>query len=74
MKIVFNGQEYELNHERNNACTLNDVLSKKNLIKGVPVEQAVVAVNQSLVHKSDYKSLTIKDGDQIEMLTAVVGG
>ncbi len=70
MKIVFNGQTVELP----NACTLSALLSDANLTNGLPVEQAVVAVNQSLIHKSDYESLTIHEGDQIEMLTAVVGG
>lgn len=74
MKIVFNGQECELNLASKNVCTLDEVLSDSQFTKGVPVEQAVVAVNQTLVHKNDYKTLTLKEGDHIEMLTAVVGG
>ena len=70
MKIVFNGKAVELH----NTCTLSDVLSDSKIIQDVPVEQAVVAVNQVLVHKNDYKTLVIREGDQIEMLTAVVGG
>ena len=70
MKIVFNGQAFELNQ----ACTLGDVLSDNLYTNGVPVEQAVVAVNQKLIHKSDYQTRVLQDGDQIEMLTAVVGG
>ena len=70
MKIVFNGKAVELH----NTCTLSDVLSDSKITQDVPVEQAVVAVNQVLVHKNDYKTLVIKEGDQIEMLTAVVGG
>ena len=70
MKIVFNGKAVELP----NTCTLSDVLSDSKITQDVPVEQAVVAVNQVLVHKNDYQTLVIKEGDQIEMLTAVVGG
>ncbi|MFY0641920.1 MAG: sulfur carrier protein ThiS [Bermanella sp.] len=70
MKIVFNGKAVELH----NTCTLSDVLSDNKITQDVPVEQAVVAVNQVLVHKNDYKTLVMKEGDQIEMLTAVVGG
>lgn len=70
MKIVFNGQTVELP----NACALSALLIDANLTKGLPVEQAVVAVNQALVHKQNYGNLIINEGDQIEMLTAVVGG
>lgn len=70
MKIVFNGKQVELK----NQGTLDEVLSQTYITQGVPVDQAVVAVNQALVHKNDYKNLVIKEGDQIEMLTAVVGG
>ena len=70
MNIVFNGKMFELN----TTCTLADVLSDHRYTKGVPVEQAVVAVNQTLIHKSDYQTRVLQDGDQIEMLTAVVGG
>lgn len=70
MKIVFNGKAVELH----NTCRLSDVLSDSKITQDVPVEQAVVAVNQTLVHKNDYQTLVMKEGDQIEMLTAVVGG
>ncbi|GAA6135244.1 hypothetical protein NBRC116188_20340 [Oceaniserpentilla sp. 4NH20-0058] len=70
MKIVFNGQTVELP----NTHTLSALLTDSNLTKGLSIEQAVVAVNQTLVHKSDYETLIIHEGDQIEMLTAVVGG
>jgi thiamine biosynthesis protein ThiS len=42
--------------------------------KGVPLEQAVVAVNQNFVHRETYDEVVISEGDEVEMLTAVVGG
>ena len=70
MKVVFNGQPIELSE----SCTLKALLSDDNVTKGVPLEQAVVAVNQNFVHRETYDEVVISEGDEVEMLTAVVGG
>lgn len=70
MKIVFNGNVFELNA----ACDLSTLLKNPDINQGLPLNQAVVAVNHNFIHGNDYGSYQVKDGDEIEMLTAVVGG
>jgi len=38
------------------------------------LENVVVAVNQNFVHRHNYQSFNVSDGDMVEMLSAVVGG
>lgn len=70
MNIVFNGNVFELE----NTCDLSTLLENPEITQGLPLTQAVVAVNQNFIHRDYYNGHQLKDGDEIEMLTAVVGG
>ena len=70
MKIVFNGQPIDVSQD----CNLKTLLQDTSITNGVPLQQAVVAVNQNFIHREQYADVEIKAGDEIEMLTAVVGG
>ena len=70
MKIVFNGNVFELSQ----ACDLNALLNNTSINTNLKLDQAVVAVNHNFIHRNNYADYQMKDGDEIEMLTAVVGG
>lgn len=70
MKIVFNGNLFELSQ----ACDLDALLNNSSINSHIKLDQAVVAVNHNFIHRNDYIDYQVKDGDEIEMLTAVVGG
>ncbi len=70
MQIVFNGQSLSLPSPLN----LFELLNHDGLRKNTSLEQVVVAVNENFVHRQDYQTCEIKEGDLVEMLSAVVGG
>ena len=70
MNIVFNGRVFELE----TPCDLSTLLENPDINQGLPLAQAVVALNQTFIHRDDYCNYQLKDNDEIEMLTAVVGG
>mgnify|MGYP000353066522 FL=1 len=70
MQIVFNGQSLNVPCP----CSISELLSVHELLKNIALDQVVMAVNQNFVHKHAYPDYQLKEGDNIEMLGAVVGG
>lgn len=70
MNIVFNGQGIQVPE----ACTLLQFFNNSDVCQGMVIDQSVVAVNLEFVHKDNYHSYELTEGDAIELLTAVVGG
>ena len=70
MQIVFNGEAVCISSQ----CNLLELLEGKTQESNVAMEQVVVAVNQDFIHRHNYPTVTLSDGDNIEMLSAVVGG
>ena len=72
MKIKMNGEDYIHPDED---CTLSQVLivylSREDIeqVRGI-----AVAMNGSLVRKTDWRSTLVEEGDEIEVLTATQGG
>ncbi len=70
MRIVFNGEAVLLVE----ACTLQDLLSREEVSKNKQLDQCVVALNRDFIHQHKYRETWLQEGDEIEMLGAVVGG
>ncbi len=70
MQIVFNGEPVSIT----SPCNLLELLEGKIQESNVAMEHVVVAVNQDFIHRHSYPTVTLRDGDNIEMLSAVVGG
>ena len=70
MNVKFNGKEIEVN----NKTSLKEVLEDQASLQGFNLEASVAAVNLQFVHKEDYGQYQVESGDDIELLTAVVGG
>jgi len=70
MQIVFNGESVQLT----TPCNLLELLEFKLSDTHASLENVVVAVNQNFVHRHNYQSFNVSDGDMVEMLSAVVGG
>lgn len=70
MNVKFNGKEIEVN----NKTSLEEVLEDQASLQGFNLEVSVAAVNLQFVHKEDYGQYQVESGDDIELLTAVVGG
>lgn len=68
MKIIVNGQE----HTVPEGMTLEEFLSTKRISK--EDKGIAVAVNDTVVPKSNWASVRIEEGDQIEIVRAVQGG
>lgn len=72
MKIKMNGEDYIHPDED---CTLSQVLivylSRENIeqVRGI-----AVAMNGSLVRKTDWRNILVEEGDELEVLTATQGG
>lgn len=68
MKIRLNGTEKEVNGISN----LQDLINK--VLNGRPAEGIAVAVNYKVIHRQDWKSTSVNEGDEIEIVTAMQGG
>ena len=72
MKIKINGENYTYQHKD---CSLSKVLivylSREDI---EAVGGIAVAINGSLIRKSDWKNTQVEDGDELEVLTATQGG
>ncbi|HKN97954.1 MAG TPA: sulfur carrier protein ThiS [Pseudonocardiaceae bacterium] len=66
MKAVVNGEEWELA----DGTTVEDVLRRL----GVPETGIAVACRGEVVPRPSWSDTPVRDGDQIEVLTAVQGG
>tara|TARA_B100001057_G_scaffold439458_1_gene472654 strand:+ start:364 stop:564 length:201 start_codon:yes stop_codon:yes gene_type:complete len=66
MKILLN----------NSPETLFDGSTIKNLLeqKNIQNKYFAVEINRKIIPKSDHESHVIKDGDKIEIITAIGGG
>lgn len=68
MKLKVNGTPKEVEADTTLAALLN-VLGLGNDAKGI-----AVALNDTVVNKSDWAGTTLRDGDTIEVIRAVQGG
>jgi sulfur carrier protein len=66
MRAVVNGEEWELAP----GATVADVLSKL----GAPATGIAVACGGEVVPRVSWSDTAVRDGDRIEVLTAVQGG
>jgi sulfur carrier protein len=68
MTILLNGQEQTVP----STSTIQDVVA---LCCGTPIPQGVaVALNQMVVPRQQWTSVTVADGDEVEVLWASSGG
>lgn len=70
MKIQFNSQSIQLTE----TVTLLEFLQTQLIDCEVVLARSVVAVNQQLVPSNQYADYVLQDSDDIELLTAMVGG
>ncbi|MGR6873044.1 sulfur carrier protein ThiS [Pseudomonas sp. HK3] len=70
MSIRYNGELIELNESMSLLTFLQNQFDDWE----VTIARSVVAVNQQLVPRQEYDSYCLQDSDDIELLTAVVGG
>ena len=67
MIITINGKKYSDYQE---GITVMELIEKLNLHK----KQIIVELNQLALIKKDYQSLSLKDGDTIEIVQIAAGG
>ena len=67
MIITINGKKYSDYQE---GITVMELIEKLNLHK----KQIIVELNQLALIKKDYQSLSLKDGDSIEIVRIAAGG
>ncbi|MFA4869055.1 MAG: sulfur carrier protein ThiS [Pedobacter sp.] len=67
MEITINNK----NHQFNQSCTIAEMLAVMlhSEAKGI-----AVAVNQTIITKSDWQEHLLKDGDQVMLIKATQGG
>ena len=60
----------------NKTETFYDGLTIQNLLenKNIKEKYFAVEVNEKIIPKSDHKTYMIRDGDRIEIITAIGGG
>jgi sulfur carrier protein len=60
----------------NQTVLLNDGLTIKKLLDNINIQHKyfAVEVNEQIVPKSDHELFVIKEGDKIEIVTAIGGG
>ena len=66
MKLTVNGEAFETEK----AGTIRELLGELHM----EPDRVAVEVNLSIVRKSDYSTLTLHDGDSIEIVNFVGGG
>ena len=67
MIITINGKKYS---DYQDGITVMELIEKLNLHK----KQIIVELNQLALIKKDYQSLSLKDGDSIEIVQIAAGG
>ena len=67
MIITINGKKYSDYQE---GITVMELIEKLNLHK----KQIIIELNQLALIKKDYQSLSLKDGDSIEIVQIAAGG
>ncbi|WP_396589165.1 sulfur carrier protein ThiS [Bermanella sp. R86510] len=68
--IIVNGETMVV---EDNASLLS-ILQQATHELNMDLNHCVVAVNQNLVHRQTYQDFELSAGDEIDILTAVVGG
>lgn len=60
----------------NESICLDDDLTLKNLLNQINIKHKYFAieVNQQIIPKSDYDFFLLREGDKIEIVTAIGGG
>ena len=66
IQIYINGKKKNINSN----CNLIDILKEYSLINKL----VAVEINQEVIPKSSYKTITIKKNDKIEILELIGGG
>ncbi len=66
MKIIINGESHDVAE--------NQILSELLLELDLQHAAFAIAVNDSVVPKSQYKSTNLNSGDRVELVRAVGGG
>ncbi|AGB41251.1 thiamine biosynthesis protein ThiS [Halobacteroides halobius DSM 5150] len=66
MKVILNGAEEKLEEE----IALLDFLTTKEL----ELERLVIEYNQEVIQQEEWANVTLKNGDQLEILRFVGGG
>ncbi|NVK36883.1 MAG: sulfur carrier protein ThiS [Gammaproteobacteria bacterium] len=70
MNIRFNGDAIFLAEPQTLLQVMQSQLNDSEMV----LKRSVVAVNQSLIPKNEWQDYTLQENDEIEVLTAVVGG
>ena len=72
MKIKINGENYTHQHKDSSLSQILIVyLSREDIEK---IRGIAVAINGSLIRKTDWKNTQVEEGDELEVLTATQGG
>ena len=66
IKIILNGKEAEIEP----GTTLTKLLEQMKIVP----EMVACEVNQKIIKRSEYSSMAIDDGDEIEILQMIGGG
>ena len=67
ISCTLNGDEHELASE----TTISELLKELCILRS---EGVAVAVNRTVIPKSEHSNVTIKEGDSLEVIRAVGGG
>ena len=70
MKIVLNGVSENIEKE----MLISEFIEKLSSEKNINLSGAVVLLNDELIKRDNWKDVSIKENDEIEVLTFVSGG
>ena len=66
MQITVNGKKYKIKENQNILMLLKKL--------GFKMSKVAVEINQDLIPRETYKSVTLKKGDKVEIVTFLGGG
>ena len=66
MQIIVNGKKYKIKEKQNILMLLKKL--------GFKMSKVAVEINQDLIQRETYKSVTLKKGDKVEIVTFLGGG
>lgn len=66
MQIIVNGKKYKIKENQNILMLLKKL--------GFKMSKVAVEINQDLIPRETYKSVTLKKGDKVEIVTFLGGG
>ena len=66
MQITVNGKKYKIKEKQNILMLLKKL--------GFKMSKVAVEINQDLIPRETYKSVTLKKGDKVEIVTFLGGG